>query len=208
MTALRQPVPRLYSTAEYLALEGETGEKYEFFDGEVYLWEAMAGSTPPHAMICSELSSLINQKLDRKRCNSFNSDLKLAITELNRYRYPDLTVICGPLEYDEEITQAIVNPTCLVEVTSESSKEADYTSKAKQYMEHIPSLRDYLVVVQDERFVSLFSRKEEKDEWQVKHYAAAEDIVRIDSVEVEMTLAEIYRNIVWKDGEAVIELGG
>ena len=167
----------------------------------------MAGSTPPRARICNSLAKLIENGIDGGECISFNADLKLAIAELNRYRYPDLTVICGPLKYDDEIPHAILNPTCLVEVTSESSKEAGYTSKAKQYMEHIPSLRDYLIVVQDERFVSLFSRKEEGDTWRVKHYTEAEDRIRIESIDVEMTVGGIYKNIGWEDGVAVVAFG-
>lgn len=207
MSALPQPARRTYIPAEYLALEAETDEKYEFFDGEVYLWEAMAGSTPAHARICSQLAGLLEARLDPRRCNAFNADLKLAIHALRRYRYPDLSVVCGPLEYDAEVAQAVTNPVCLVEVTSESSKEADYTTKAKQYMEHVPALRDYLVVVQDERFVSLFSRKGPTDDWRVRHYTEPTDAVTVESIGVTVTLEEVYRNIEWRDGKAVVVLG-
>ena len=153
------------------------------------------------------LSGLLESRLDPARCNAFNADLKLSIHALRRYRYPDLSVVCGPLEYDEDVAQAVTNPVCLVEVTSESSKEADYTTKAKQYMEHIPALRDYLVVVQDERFVSLFSRKGPHDDWRVRHYTEPTDAVTVESIGVTVTLAEVYHNIEWRDGKAMVGVG-
>ena len=203
-----QAQTRIYSIADYLTLERDTNEKWEFFDGELFIWEAMAGSSPPHAKICSELSALINLRLDRHRCNSFNSDLKLSIHALRRYRYPDLTVVCGPLEYDTDIPQAVRNPSILVEVTSPSSKDADYTSKAKQYMEHVPALRDYLIVEQDKCFATLFSRAEADAAWTVRQFADPETEITIASIGVSFTLAEVYRNIAWENGKAVVRLPG
>ena len=194
------PLTRRYTIEEYLALERETGEKYEFFDGEVYLREAMAGSTLPHARIANRTSTLLENALPDE-CYTLSSDAKLSIPPLRRYRYPDLSVICGPPEYDVSVSHAALNPVALAEVTSDSSKDADYTSKAKQYMEHIPSLRDYLVVVQDERFITLFSRKREGDAWTVKHYGAGEQTVTIESVDVTLDIDDIYRNIYWEDGK-------
>ncbi len=195
-----------YSVAQYLELEETTGEKWEFFDGEVFPWEAMAGSSPPHAMICSQVGTLITNGLNRRKCNVFNSDLKLGIRALRRYRYPDLSVVCGNVEDDDERAQAILNPTVLVEVTSKSSFEADYTSKAQQYMQHVPSLREYLIVVQHEPFVTLHSRVEAGGEWVRNDVSGLEGEITIPSIRVSLAMAEIYLNIAWRKGVAVIEM--
>ena len=168
------------------------------------MWEAMAGSTPPHSRICSSAGKIIENGSDGSRCNVFISDLKLSIHALRRYRYPDLSVVCGPLVYDEDVAQAITNPICLIEVAPASSKDADYTSKAKQYIDYVPTLRDYLVAVQDQRFVSLFSRAGPEDRWTVAHFSSPDDRVRLASIDVEVSLEALYHNIYWEDGKAYL----
>ena len=195
-----------YTIAQYLELEEATGQKWEFFDGEVYVWEAMAGSTPPHARTCNRLAAILEAALDPERCNSFNSDLKLSIHALNRYRYPDLSVMCGPLEYDEALPQAVRNPVLLVEVTSDSSYEADHTSKAKQYMEQVAALRDYLIVEQRKCFATLYSRVDGSAPWTARFFDGPEASLTFPSISVTLALGEVYRNIAWVEGRAVIQL--
>ncbi len=197
-----------YTVKEYLALEESTGEKWEFFDGQVYVWEAMAGTTAPHARITTSVSTLLDSGVDPNRCNVFSVDLKLSIKALRRYRYPDLSVVCGELDMDPQLRHAMLNPTLLVEVTSKSSFTADYTSKAEQYMRHVPSLRDYLIVVQHEPFATLQSRASEGAAWQTTHVSGLDATIHLPSIDVTLSLREVYRNIVWVDGEAQVKLGG
>ncbi len=209
MTATAQAFAKTrYTVREYLALEESTGEKWEFFDGEVYVWEAMAGTTAPHAVITARVSTLIGSGINLDRCYVATADLKLSIKALRRYRYPDLSVVCGELDQDPFISHAMLNPTVLVEVTSKSSFTADYTTKAEQYMKHVPSLRDYLIVVQHEPFATLQSRESEGAAWQTTHVSGLDATIHLPSIDVTLSLREVYRNIVWVDGEARVKLGG
>ena len=48
------PLPkRKHTPEEYLNLERETGERYEFFNGEVFM---MAGGSISHTRICTNVS--------------------------------------------------------------------------------------------------------------------------------------------------------
>ncbi len=52
MTAPAQAYAKTrYTVEEYFDLLDSSDEKWEFFDGEVYAWEAMAGTTDPHSAI-------------------------------------------------------------------------------------------------------------------------------------------------------------
>ena len=59
------------SLTEYQQLEEETGTRYEYHDGEVF---AMAGGSPEHSAIATNISDLLRGTLP-SGCRRFNSDL-------------------------------------------------------------------------------------------------------------------------------------
>jgi Uma2 family endonuclease len=65
-----------------------------------------------------------------------------------------LSVVCRPGR-DEDVT--VDEATVIVEVISKSSREGDYEFKWESYQE-MSALRHYLIVEQDKRFVSVYSR--------------------------------------------------
>jgi Uma2 family endonuclease len=71
--------------------------------------------------------------------------------------YPDVSVVCGPIERDPDDPDAITNPSVLVEVLSASTEGYDRGAKFAHFRE-LPSLRDYVLVSQYERRVEVYSR--------------------------------------------------
>ncbi len=63
--------------SEYLAIERRAEFKSEFFDGEMF---AMAGGTPMHSLIATNLAREFGNHLKNSPCATFNSDLRLKIT--------------------------------------------------------------------------------------------------------------------------------
>jgi len=105
--------------AEYLALERAADFKSEFFDGEMF---AMSGGTPMHSLIATNLASEVRNNLKGGPFVPFNSDLRLKIVATGLCIYPDLSVVCGPLEFAGAADDVIVNPTLLAEVLSDSPR--------------------------------------------------------------------------------------
>lgn len=62
---------RRFSEAEYLEMERAADFKSEFFDGEIF---AMAGGTPRHSLIASNLVDEFGARLERHACTRYNSD--------------------------------------------------------------------------------------------------------------------------------------
>jgi Uma2 family endonuclease len=155
MTALTEPRHR-YTYGEYLAYEQDAAMKHEFVDGEIL---AMAGGSPRHSAIAMNVGVAI--RLGRPAgCNVFQSDLKVRVLATGRARYPDVSMICGPVELDpaDPYRQTITNPTLLVEVLSPSTEDVDRVSKRRDY-QLIPSLREYVLVSQYERRVEVYRRQ-------------------------------------------------
>ena len=110
-----------YTYAEYLTLEASSNVKHEYLDGQIY---AMAGGTPEHAALAAAVIGLLFPELRRGRCRAYDADLRVRVPSTGLATYPDVTVVCGPLERDAEDGQAVTNPTLIVEVL----REAGYTA--------------------------------------------------------------------------------
>ena len=109
---------RAYTYAEYLALEQETGLRHEWLDGEAW---AMSGGTPRHSRMSVNLAAAFVNTLGDGPCQPYNCDMKVRVSETGLATYPDLAIACGPVAYDPEDENAVVNPTVLVEVPSRST---------------------------------------------------------------------------------------
>src|SRR5881396_2436680 len=110
-----EPSRRL-TEAEYLEIERAADFKSEFFDGEMF---ALAGGTPQHSLIGTNLVAEFRNRLKDKLCVPYNADLRIKIEATGLCTYPDLSVICGPLRFAEGTDDTVVNPTVLVEVLSD-----------------------------------------------------------------------------------------
>src|SRR5205814_9909467 len=101
--------------AEYLEIERAAEFKSEFFEGEMF---AMAGGTPQHSLIATNLARELGNRLKNGPCLPYNADLRIKVETTGLCTYPYLSVICGPLQFAERTDDTILNPTLLVEVLS------------------------------------------------------------------------------------------
>lgn len=85
---------KFYSVADYLELEAHSEQKHEFWDGAIV---AMPGGAIPHNMISGNAYFAL-RAIGKKGCTVFNSDQKIFFEALNHFVYPDVSVVCGPIE--------------------------------------------------------------------------------------------------------------
>jgi Uma2 family endonuclease len=76
-----------------------------------------------------------------------------------RYVYPDVSVVCGPLLFDaaDKKQGTILNPRLLVEVISPSTEAYDRGEKFGFYRQ-IESLQEYVLISQDLPRVEIYRR--------------------------------------------------
>ena len=100
-------------------------------------------------------------------------------------------MICGPLlQHTPSPKATALNPSLLVEVTSDSSEEFDTGTKLEAYRT-IPSLRDYIVISHRERRITVHSRAT-GGEWSTS-VAIAGGRVLLSSLDLELVVDEVYR---------------
>ncbi|HJK97849.1 MAG TPA: Uma2 family endonuclease [Polyangiaceae bacterium LLY-WYZ-14_1] len=142
-----------YSYAEYLGMLDQSELKLEYCDGAVY---AMAGGSVAHAALSANLVALLKGALP-EGCKVFTSDLKVRIAASNMSTFPDVSVVCGPVETADVDANAVINPVLLVEVTSRSTEDYDRGDKLSHYRQ-LPSLQAVLFVSHRSRDVTLVER--------------------------------------------------
>ena len=179
---------------EYYQIEKKAAWKSEYFDGEMF---AMAGGTAMHSLVATNIAALLNRELRAKasRCRAYNSDLRVRTGGKGLRTYPDVSVICGPLIYDDADDEqtTVVNPTVIVEVLSPSTESYDRGKKFELY-QSILSLSQYVLVSQTETKVETFLRQPDST-WQYTSAADASQKLSLRSLGVELFLAEIYEDV-------------
>lgn len=178
-----------YSIKDYLEMEANSLEKLEYHNGEIL---AMTGETLNHGLLSNSVgASLINAiRKKGKSCRTYSSDAKIAISE-EKFVYSDSFIVCGKTEVFPEMPQAAKNPILIVEVLSDSTALHDRQGKFQAY-QTIDSFREYVLVSQNEILVEVFFKPENAVFWQYRSYNKLEDIIELKSVDVEISLNDIY----------------
>ena len=185
------PQPSRHLTeAEYLEIERAAEFKSEFFDGEMF---AMAGGTPRHSLIGTNLTSEFRDRLRAKPCVPYNADLRIKIEATGLLTYPDLSVICGPLQFAAGTDDTVVNPTVLAEVLSDSTEAYDRGKKFEHYRQ-IASLQEYLLVSQTEPRIEQFMRQVD-GRWLLNEAVGLEAQLELPSLRITISLAEIFAKV-------------
>jgi Uma2 family endonuclease len=185
-----EPVHKRLTEAEYLDLERSLEARNEFFDGEVF---AMSGGTPLHSQIATNLARELGNKLKGRDCIPYNSDLRVKVEATGLFTYPDLSVVCGPLQFAPGTDDTVVNPRLIIEVLSDSTEAYDRGKKFENYR-HMPSLREYLLVSQKEPRIEQFVRQP-NGQWLLRDAAGLDATMALPSLEIDLFLAEVFAGV-------------
>ena len=175
-----------YTYADYVGIEVGSSGKHEFFDGEIY---AMAGGTEDHSALSVAVTAALLRAAAGGECRVHSSDLRIYVEAVGLATFPDGSVVCGPLlQHAASPKTTALNPTILVEVTSDSSEDYDCGLKLDAYRT-IPSLRDYIVVSHRERRINVHHHEEHA--WTTR-VAIAGGSVRVESLGADLQVDVIY----------------
>lgn len=189
MTVARAEAHPVFSDSDYLRFERHAQERHEFLDGSVF---AMAGESPNHSTICFNLHGSIHRQLRGKRCRGYSPNMKVATNEAGLFSYPDLMIVCGEPIYHDKTSDVVTNPTVIFEVLSPSTESYDRGEKFLRYTNNIATLQDYVLIAQDSPHLEHFSRG---SGWKKSEFDGINATLKLDSVECEIPLSELYERI-------------
>jgi Uma2 family endonuclease len=186
--------PRYVSEEEFLELEEKALEKHEYYRGQIY---AMAGGTPEHASISSNANFEITRMARERGCQTYSSDLRIRINATGLNTYPDVAVRCGPPKKTHHRPPAITNPSLVVEVLSDSTRDYDRGEKLRHY-QTIESLTDYILIWQDRPRVEHY-RREPGQAWSYSMIDGLDRAIPIETLGGVIGLCDIYRGVTFAE---------
>ena len=179
----------LITEEQYLAIDRTAEFRSEFLDGEMI---DRQGASLRHARVQGNILSELYLALRGGECEAFGSDLRVRASG-RMYAYPDGSVVCGkPLDADER-QDILLNPVVIVQVLSPSTEKYDRGVKFQHYRT-IDSLKDYILVDQDQVRIEHYSR-ETDNTWTLHDHEKLNDELKIASVGVSVPLSRIYDRV-------------
>jgi Uma2 family endonuclease len=99
----------------------------------------MAGTSKEHSIIIVNLTGEFHSALRSKVCQPFSSDLRVKVSANGLYAYPDLTIVCSPIDVEDEQDDVLLNPTLIIEVFSPRTERYDRGKNLISTASWIPS---------------------------------------------------------------------
>ena len=176
-----------YSENEYLAYEVQSPTRNEYVAGEIF---AMTGASIRHNVIAGNIFAELRAHLKGTPCRALIEGVKLHLRKEHSYYYPDVMVTCEDrlqaLDNQQQIVEA---PIVVIEILSPSTEAIDRREKLRAYRT-LPSLKEYLLISQDQAQVEIYRRRGDIG-WDIITYEPG-DTVEITSLELKLGMGDIY----------------
>ena len=189
--------PMLRLTPEqYLALERKAETKSEFYQGEMF---AMSGASRWHNLIAGNVLAELHPQLKNRPCTVYPGDMRVKVSPAGLYTYPDVTVVCGEAQFEDQHFDTLLNPTLIVEVLSKTTAAYDQGQKFEQYRK-LAALKEYLLISQDKYHLMRYSRQPD-NQWLLLETYSEADTVTLSSIECRLALADVYAKVHFPEKE-------
>jgi Uma2 family endonuclease len=190
MSSLPHP---LITPEEYLEAERRAEYRSEYLDGQVY---AMAGASPVHVRIMLNLARRLDEQLEDGPCQVFAVDLKVRVATAGPYFYPDLVVVCGKPQAQEQHDDVILNAKVVIEILSPSTESFDRGKKFQAYSRH-EFLSEYVLVAQDHIQIDHYVRQP-NGHWDFTSTSDADGVIEFPTVGASVKVADIYSRVTFE----------
>ncbi len=114
--------PTVYTPEEYLVSERKATLKSEYINGEIF---AMSGASNAHNLITLDIGTELNIQLRERECLVYTNDMRVRTSPMGSYFYPDVVVVCGEPQFEDNVFDTLLNPTLVIEVLSPSTEAYD-----------------------------------------------------------------------------------
>lgn len=190
---------RVFTPEEYLELENTADYKSQYIAGEIF---AMAGTQIEHGEILKNLVVLFNDRFRGRPCRFYFQDIRLSVAAGDMYTYPDLMALCGEPKFEGKAQEppSLLNPQVVFEILSRSTEDFDRRDKFARYR-RLETLREYVLVTPWTRRVERHWLRDD-GVWEYEDLRDPTHILHLDTVEIDLPLAEIYESVTFPSGLA------
>ena len=184
---MAEPAIKRMTLDEFLHWEDGTDTRYELVGGFPV---AMAPPARAHGMLCARLAGIIDAAVRSRRPCTAQTEAGIARPDRDDACYiADIAVSCRPYQRGEQL---VSDPVLVVEVLSPGTERYDRRMKVPAYCE-IASLNEILLIDSEAAYAEVLRR--EGDRWTVALLHGREAILYLTSVELRVSMAELYEGI-------------
>jgi len=183
----------IWSVGDYLAYERTSDQRHEYIDGKIY---ALAGASANHNLIVGNTLASLHAQLRKRSCIVYPSDMRVKVSRTGLYTYPDISVVCGEPQFEDEHQDTLLNPTFIVEVLSPSTETYDRGKKFQHYRT-LDSLREYLLIAQDGYRVEHYVRQAD-NQWLLSDVNRADSTLTLPSIQCTLLVSDMYEKVVFE----------
>jgi Uma2 family endonuclease len=147
-----------------------------------------------HERIVNNVIFRLNLQFGDEKCEIFPSNRPIYAADCEDIFNPDVHLVQGELEthFYKRSKTATLNPSIIVEVMSESTKEFDLVSKLPCYQK-IDSVQHIVYIEQDHTEIMVYSRTGKSNEWLLQRLNSINDSINL--LNKPFYLRDIYRNV-------------
>lgn len=154
---------------------------------------AMAGGSPAHAFLASNLNGELRNALQMRGCRVANSDLMVQTGTADMLAYPDVMVICGLLVRMHAKRNVVTNPVFVAEVLSPSTEAKDRGEKSQEYR-RTPSVKQYALWSQNEPLIEVHTRHDDGT-WRITEFEGLDATLDLTALDCRIPLADLYDGV-------------
>ena len=185
--------PEEYITLERKAIPDTETVRSEYMNGKII---GRSSSNWAHNLITGNIAAGLYTRLGNSGSFIFANEMRVSIPSANSYFYPDVGVVCEEPRFEDNVFDILLNPIVIVEVLSPSTEAYDRGEKFSHYRQ-LQSLREYILISQDQVHVDHYVRQAEK--WVLTDFRNLDQQLPLTSIQCELPLQEIYARVTFPE---------
>lgn len=169
--------------AFFALIESNPEHRYEYIDGYAYM---MTGGTPDYSIIGANLNRILGERLRKRPCIVYNSDVLIKLADETSCLCPDASVSCDRRDY--HAIKVIHYPCVVAEVLSPGTKAHDRGIKSELY-QNIPTVQEILFI--DTQVMRIQVYRRETDYWTMRNFTQG-GTIELTSLGIDFPVVEAY----------------
>jgi Uma2 family endonuclease len=174
---------------DYIAAERQGSARHEYFNGQVI---PKSGGNRWHNLIATSMAVAIGTRLQGNRGEIYINGMRVQLGG-RIICYPDVTVVAGEPTFADANADILLNPTVIMEVFSRVTNPTEKSRKLESYLA-LESIKECLQIKADEMRVEHYSKQNPK-QWIYRIYNERDDVISLESLNVKISLSEIYAQV-------------
>jgi Uma2 family endonuclease len=131
-----------WTAEDYLAFERASDERHQFVSGAIHL---ISGWSRNHNLIVVNTFTSLHDQTSQHPHEVYANAMRVRVNKRD-YVYPDVVVVCGEPELEDDQLDTLLNPTLIIEVLSPSTEKYDRDEKFCLYRT-LQSLQEYVRIL-------------------------------------------------------------